>query len=68
MTVAPTVTLADEIACVRRELESRQTRFAMWVKTELMTLEDAVQELTCMRAVLTRLENLQTFEEATRDS
>ena len=60
------VTLADEIACIRRELEDRKVRYATWVQTGIMTREQAVQELTCMNAVLTRLQGLLAFEEATR--
>ena len=61
------ITLADEIACIRRELAMRRRVYPNWVKTGRMKAAEADTELARMQAVLTRLETLQAFEESTRE-
>jgi hypothetical protein len=61
------ITLADEIACIRRELAMRRRVYPNWVKTGRMKPAEADTELARMQAVLTRLETLQAFEESTRE-
>lgn len=51
----PDVPLAEEIACIRRELAMRQHVYAGWVERGKMTQAKADRELRVMRAVLKRL-------------
>jgi len=60
------VTLAEEITCIRRELAMRQRVYPNWVKAGRMKPAEAETEIARMQAVLTRLQGLQAFEEATR--
>lgn len=49
------VTMADEIACVRRELAMRERAYPKWVSGGRMKQAEADRELRRMRAVLKRL-------------
>lgn len=51
------VSLADQIACVEREIAMRERVYPRWVQSERMTQEKADRELLTMRAVLATLAN-----------
>jgi hypothetical protein len=51
-----TVALADQIACVKRELALRERDYPRWVGSGLMKQTEADTELARMRAVLVTLE------------
>jgi hypothetical protein len=46
-----TVTVADQIRCVRREIAMRQNVYPKWVASGRMKQEDADKELAAMQAV-----------------
>lgn len=52
-----TVTLADQIACVKRELAMRRGVYPRWVATDRMKPEKAAAEIAAMEAVLITVEN-----------
>ena len=54
--MAKGVTLADEVAEVRRELALRERVFPPWVRSGRMTQDAADWRMACLRAVLVRLE------------
>lgn len=58
-----TVALADQIACVRRELAMRQRVFPRWVSAGKMQQADADREITTMIAVLATLQEVQRQRE-----
>ena len=58
-----TVALADQIACVRRELAMRQRVYPRWVSAGKMTQADSDREITAMIAGLTTLQGLQRERE-----
>lgn len=49
------VSLADQIACVKREIAMRERAYPRWVESERMTQAQADRELLSMRAVLETL-------------
>ena len=49
------VTMAEEIACVKRELAMRERAYPKWVASGRMKPEEAERETRRMRAVLKRL-------------
>lgn len=57
------VALADQIACVRRELAMRQRVYPRWVHAGKMTQADSDREITTMIAVLATLQGLQRQRE-----
>lgn len=57
------VALADQIACVRRELSMRQRVYPRWVSAGKMTQADSDREITTMIAVLATLQALQRERE-----
>lgn len=58
-----TVALADQIACVRRELAMRQRVYPRWVSAGKMTQADSDREITAMIAVLATLQEVQRQRE-----
>ncbi|GIK83052.1 MAG: hypothetical protein BroJett024_41570 [Alphaproteobacteria bacterium] len=58
-----TVALADQIACVRRELAMRQRVYPRWVSAGKMTQADSDREITTMIAVLATLQEVQRQRE-----
>ena len=54
-----TVDIEAQIACVKREIHARETRFAQWLAAHTITQRVADKELTEMRAVLSTLERVQ---------
>lgn len=58
-----TVALADQIACVRRELAMRQRVYPRWVSAGKMTQADSDREITAMIAVLATLQDVQRARE-----
>ena len=58
-----TVALADQIACVRRELAMRQRVYPRWVYAGKMTQADSDREITTMIAVLATLQEVQRQRE-----
>lgn len=58
-----TVALADQIACVRREIAMRQRVFPRWVHAGKMTQADSDREITTMIAVLATLQEVQRQRE-----
>jgi hypothetical protein len=49
------VSLADQVAAVRREIKMRERTFPRWVATARMSQDVADRELAAMRAVLQTL-------------
>jgi hypothetical protein len=47
-----TVSLDDQVACVRRELGLRQRLYPRWVADGKMTADQAAKEINAMKAVL----------------
>ena len=58
-----TVDIETQIACVKREIHARETRFAQWLAARTITQQTADKELNCMRAVLATLERVQRAEQ-----
>lgn len=58
-----TVALADQIACVRRELAMRQRVYPRWVSAGKMTQADSDREIQAMIAVLATLQGVQRQRE-----
>ncbi len=54
----PDVPLAQQIACVARELRIRESVYPKWVKAGRMKLDDTEREIAAMKAVLETLERL----------
>jgi len=46
-----TITVMDQIRCVRRELAMRQNAYPKWVKSGRMKQEDADKEIAALQAV-----------------
>jgi hypothetical protein len=59
-TGVPTISLADQIASVRREIAMRERVYPKWVNAGRMKAEAAEREIAAMRAVLETLLSLQT--------
>ena len=53
-----TITLAEQIACVERELAMRRRAYPKWVTAKRMSQESADREITAMTAVLATLKSL----------
>lgn len=51
-------TIAQQIACVKREIRMREKVYPRWVARGTMDQPHADKELACMRAVLGTLESL----------
>lgn len=47
-----TITLAEKIACIRREIGMRQRVYPRWIELERITKVKADHEIACMQAVL----------------
>lgn len=60
MTVTPTITLADQIACAARELKIRQGVYPKWVRSDRMKQDVADIEIARMAAILETLKSLRT--------
>ncbi len=58
MTDRETPTLADQIACAKRELWMRRHVYPLWVSTRRMTKANADHELARMEAIVATLEAL----------
>lgn len=54
------LTLADQVACVEREIRMRQKVYPRWIGQGKMTQDKADHEIACMRAVLETLKGLQS--------
>lgn len=52
------VSLADQVACVKREVALRMRVYPRWVAAGRMTQAKAATEIACMQAVLKTLETL----------
>ena len=57
------MSLAEEIACVKREIAMRERVYPKWVVSGRMKPAKAAHELAVMGAVLARLEALQEPQE-----
>jgi hypothetical protein len=57
---APSIPLADQIGCVRREIAMRERVYSKWVNAGRMKAEAAEREIAAMRAVLKTLLSLQS--------
>lgn len=57
---ALTISFADQIACIRREIAMRERVYPKWVSAGRMKAEAAERELAARRAVLETLSSLQT--------
>ena len=55
------ITLADQIACVERELKFRRRLYPHWVATRKMEQAEADTELARMEAVLVTLKGLEPY-------
>jgi len=53
-----TITLDEQIACVRREISMRERVYPRWVESRRLTQQKADAETNAMRAVLATLEGL----------
>jgi hypothetical protein len=53
-----TKTLAEQIACVKREIAMRERVYPRWVAAGKMKDSQASHEIECMRAILATLEAL----------
>lgn len=62
MTASPPVPLADQIACVKRELRMRAKVYSRRVAESRMTAAEAAQETAAMSAVLATLQRLEQGE------
>lgn len=49
------VSIADQVACIRREIKMRERVYPRWVLNDKMRQEQADYELAAMRAVLETL-------------
>jgi len=58
MSTPATFSIADQIACVRREIAMRERVYPKWVSAGRMKHDDAHREIAAMQAVLTTLEAL----------
>jgi hypothetical protein len=58
MTAPATFSIADQIACVRREIGMRERVYPKWVAGGRMKQDAADRELAAMRAVLATLQSL----------
>lgn len=56
----PQISIADQIACVRREIGMREQAYPKWVSAGRMKAETAEREIAAMRAALETLLSLQT--------
>lgn len=52
-----TVTLADQIACVKRELAMRRGVYPRWIAAGRLKQEKAAAEIAAMEAVLVTIES-----------
>lgn len=57
-TLIQPISLADQIACVRREIGMRERVYPKWVAGGRMKQDAADREIAAMRAVLATLEAL----------
>lgn len=62
----PPVTLADEIAEVRRELRLRYRHYPRWIEAGKMTEAEARRHIAVLDAVLTRLIAIEAVERRRR--
>lgn len=53
------ITLADQIACVKREIAMRKSVYPKWVRLGKMTEEKAAREIEVMQSVLDTLIGIQ---------
>lgn len=53
-----TITLDQQIACVRRELALRKSAYPRWIQSRRMTQATADKEIAAMEAVLATLLSL----------
>lgn len=51
-------TLAQQVECVRREIDMRLLMYRRWVVQRKMPAEKADYEIACMRAVLATMQGL----------
>lgn len=58
----PFVSIAEQIACVKRELGMRERVYGRWVEVGKMTQAKAERETREMRAVLATLERVEQEE------
>lgn len=58
----PEIPLSDQIACVKREIATRQRVYPRWVSEGKMPQAAADRETNTMLAVLATLERLQNLE------
>lgn len=62
-----TITLADQIRCVQREIAMRERVYPKWVKDGRMPSTKAADELAAMKAVRATLLELEQAREPQRD-
>lgn len=53
------ITIADQIACVKREIAMRKSVYQRWIALGKMKQAQAEHEILCMQAVLETLLNVQ---------
>lgn len=58
----PEITLARQIACVRRELALRRAAYPRWITSGRMNADTAEAEIAAMQAVLDTLQRLAAAE------
>lgn len=56
MNMTPAITLADQRACVVREIGLRKSAYPKWVASGRLKQEEADRQLACMEAVLVTLD------------
>lgn len=56
------MTLAQQLACVEREIKMRESLFPIWVEIKTWSQHRADHELACMRAVAETLRGLMKGE------
>ena len=59
--------LADQLACVRRELALRRNVYPKWVRDGRMAQAEANEEIATMEAVLANIEKLKLLEEVSEE-
>ncbi len=63
----PNYSTAQQIKCVKREIEFRKKLYPRWIKNNNMTQEKADHEIGCMASVLETLEGLKRLEDAQQE-
>lgn len=56
------INIQDEIACVEREIKMRERVYPRWVSEKKMTQEKSDREISLMKVVLKRLQDIKNKE------